>query len=226
MKRANWLPPRCGLRSRGRLRLLPSAGLAQRRRSSCLCRGVGGAGRGLHIISRRLAKSARELRAAVVRADESLATARAAEIKYRSIFENAGEGIFQAALDGRYLAANSALARLFGYASPEELIRAVASVGTQHYVDPTRREAFLQEMQRRGEVSDFESQIRRCDGSLAWISENAYAVRDKDGVATFYEGTVADITDRKQNETEGELRTQRELRPPALPARSFAVRQE
>ena len=164
------------------------------------------------IIRHRLAKSARELRAAMVRADESLATARAAEAKYRGIFENAGEGIFQAALDGRYLAANSALARLFGYASPEELIRAVASVGTQHYVDPTRREAFLQEMQRRGEVSDFESQIRRCDGSLAWISENAYAVRDKDGVATIYEGTVADITDRKQNETEGELRTQRELR--------------
>ena len=66
------------------------------------------------IINRRLANSSRELRAAMARADESLATARAAEAKYRSIFENAGEGIFQTAADGRYLAANSALARLFG----------------------------------------------------------------------------------------------------------------
>ena len=164
------------------------------------------------IINRRLARSTRELRAAMVRADESLATARAAEAKYRSIFENAGEGIFQTAPDGRYLAANSALARLFGYATSEDFICAVASAGAQLYVDPARREAFLQEMRRRGEVADFESQIRRCDGSLAWISENVHAVRDKDGVVSFYEGTVADITDRKRNENERELRTQRELR--------------
>ena len=64
-------------------------------------------------INRRLATSARELRAAAQRADESLVATRAAEDKYRSIFENAGEGIFQTAPDGRYLSANPALARLY-----------------------------------------------------------------------------------------------------------------
>ncbi|HEY5704216.1 MAG TPA: adenylate/guanylate cyclase domain-containing protein [Terrimicrobiaceae bacterium] len=164
------------------------------------------------ILNRRLANTARELRAAIARAEESRANARAAETKYRSIFENAGEGIFQTAPDGRYLAANSALARLFGYASPEDLIRSMTSAGTEHYIDPTRREAFMREMRSSGEIAGFESQIRRRDGSLAWISENAHAVRDKDGAVSFYEGTVTDITDRKQNENEHELRTQRELR--------------
>ena len=132
-------------------------------------------------INRRLATSARELRAAAQRADELLAAARAAEDKYRSIFENAGEGIFQTAPDGRYLSANPALARLYGYAQPADLIHAVTSIGTQIYVDPNRREEFLKEMQTKGEVSDFESQVRRNDGSLIWISENAHAVRDEHG---------------------------------------------
>jgi len=164
------------------------------------------------LIYRRLASSSRELRAAVGRADESLAAARAAEVKYRSIFENAGEGIFQTAPDGRYLAANSALARLYGYASPGDLIRAITSIGTQLYVDPNRREEFLKAMQSKGEVADFESQIRRSDGNLAWISENAHAVRDENGAVSYFEGIVEDITERKRNEIEHEQRTQRELR--------------
>jgi PAS domain S-box-containing protein len=122
-------------------------------------------------INRRLATSARELRAAARRADDLLAAARAAEDKYRSIFENAGEGTFQTAPDGRYLSANPALARLYGYAQPADLIHAVTSIGTQIYVDPNRREQFLQEMQAKGGVSAFESQVRRNDGSFIWISE-------------------------------------------------------
>lgn len=163
-------------------------------------------------INRRLATSARELRAAAQRADELLAAARAAEDKYRSIFENAGEGIFQTAPDGRYLSANPALARLYGYAQPADLIRAVTSIGTQIYVEPNRREEFLQEMQTKGEVSDFESQVRRNNGSLIWISENAHAVRDEHGRVIYFEGTVENITERKRSEIEREERTQRELR--------------
>ena len=146
-------------------------------------------------INRRLATSARELRATARRADELLAAARAAEDKYRSIFENAGEGIFQTAPDGRYLSANPALARLYGYAQPADLVHAVTSIGTQIYVDPDRREEFLKEMQSKGRVSDFESQVRRSDGSLIWISENAHAVRDEHGHVIYFEGTVEDITD-------------------------------
>ncbi len=163
-------------------------------------------------INRRLVTSARKLRAAVYRGDELLAAARAAEDKYRSIFENAGEGIFQTAPDGRYLSANPALARLYGYAIPADLIHAVTSIGTQIYVDPNRREEFLKEMQAKGEVSDFESQVRRSDGRLLWISENAHAVRDEHGDVIYFEGTVEDITERKRSELEREERTQRELR--------------
>ena len=163
-------------------------------------------------INRRLAKSARDLRAAAARADESLAAARAAEDKYRSIFENAGEGIFQTAPDGRYLSANPALARLYGYETPADLIHAVTSIGTQIYLDPHRREEFLRQMQTKGEVADFESQVRRSDGSLFWISENAHAIRDENGIVTYFEGIVEDITERKCNEIEREERTQRELR--------------
>jgi PAS domain S-box-containing protein len=103
-------------------------------------------------------------------------------------------------------------ARLYGYAQPTDLIRAVTSVGTQIYVDPNRREEFLQEMQTKGEVSDFESQVRRNDGSLIWISENAHAVRDEHGRVIYFEGTVENITERKRSEIEREERTQRELR--------------
>lgn len=163
------------------------------------------------IINRRLARSARELRATAARADESLAAARAAESKYRSIFENAAEGIFQTAPDGRYLSANPALARLYGYETPADLIHAVTSIGTQIYVDPHRREEFLKEMQTKGHVADFESQVRRRDGSLLWISENAHAVRNEDGELIYFEGIVEDITERKRNEIEREERTQREL---------------
>ncbi len=162
-------------------------------------------------INRRLARSARELRSAVARADESLAAARAAENKYRSIFENAGEGIFQTAPDGRYLSANPALAHLYGYETPADLIRAVTSIGTQVYLDPDRRDEFLRQMQSKGEVTDFESQVRRNDGSLLWISENAHPVRNESGEIIYFEGIVEDITERKRNEIEREERTQREL---------------
>ena len=149
-------------------------------------------------INRRLAASARELRAAARRGDELLQAARAAEDKYRSIFENAGEGIFQTAPDGRYLSANPALARLYGYATPADLMHAVTSIGTQIYVDPNRREEFLKEMQAKGKVSDFDSQVCRNDGRLIWISENAHTVRDEDGNVIYFEGTVEDITERKR----------------------------
>jgi PAS domain S-box-containing protein len=167
---------------------------------------------GFTIINRRLARSGRELRATASRADESLAAARAAEDKYRSIFENAGEGIFQTAPDGRYLSANPALARIYGYGTPAALIHAVTSIGTQIYVEPHRRNEFLKAMQTKGEVADFESQVRRTDGSLLWISENAHAVRNERGEVMYFEGIVEDITERKRSEIEREERTQRELR--------------
>ena len=120
--------------------------------------------------------------------------------KYRSIFENAAEGIFQTTADGRYLSVNPALARLYGYASPQDLIANLTNLGRQLYVDPQRWMAFIQVLERQRSVTNFESQVYRQDGGVIWISENARAVRDAQGQLLYYEGFVQDITERKQAE--------------------------
>ncbi len=121
-----------------------------------------------------------------------------AEAKYRSIFENAGEGIFQSTPDGRYITANPALARIYGCDSPEEVTGKFTDIERQLYVDPVRRNEFLRSIEESGTVSDFESQIYRSDGSIVWISEKARAVRDRSGSVLYYEGLIEDITQRKQ----------------------------
>ncbi|MEG5172331.1 PAS domain-containing sensor histidine kinase [Microcoleus sp. B3-D7] len=121
-----------------------------------------------------------------------------AEAKYRSIFENAGEGIFQSTPDGRYITANPALARIYGCDSPEEVTAKFTDIERQLYVDPARRNEFLRAIEESGTVSDFESKIYRSDGSIVWISEKARAVRDSSGAVLYYEGLIEDITQRKQ----------------------------
>jgi len=121
-----------------------------------------------------------------------------AEAKYRGIFENAGEGIFQSTPDGRYITANPALARIYGCDSPEEVTAKFTDIERQLYVDPVRRNEFLRSIEESGTVSDFESQIYRSDGSIVWISEKARAVRDRSGSVLYYEGLIEDITQRKQ----------------------------
>ncbi|HEX8465384.1 MAG TPA: EAL domain-containing protein, partial [Abditibacterium sp.] len=117
--------------------------------------------------------------------------------KYRSIFENAVEGIFQTTLDGAYLDVNPSLARIYGYQSPAQLIAALTDIEHQLYLEPQRRADFVAEMGEKGAVSGFESQVRRQDGAIIWISENARAVRDEGGALQYFEGTVEDITARK-----------------------------
>ncbi|QHG19918.1 PAS domain-containing sensor histidine kinase [Nostoc sp. ATCC 53789] len=141
-----------------------------------------------------------------------------AETKYRSIFENAVEGIFQSSPDGRYITANPALASIYGYSLAEEVTAHSTDI-QQLYVDPNRRAEFVRLMEKYGSVSEFESQIYRRDGSIVWISEKAYAVRDEQGKLLYYEGLIEDITQRKQ--TEEELRVffhavSHDLRNPVL----------
>src|SRR5919199_5010861 len=125
-----------------------------------------------------------------------------AEQKYRSIFENAQEGIFQTTLDGHYFSANQALAQIYGYDSPQELIATLSSIQHQLYVDSRRRGEFITLMQQHGEVSEFESMVCRKDGKIIWISENARTVYDASGAPLYYQGFVEDITSRKQAEAE------------------------
>ncbi|MEH2011613.1 sensor histidine kinase [Nostoc sp.] len=142
-----------------------------------------------------------------------------AEAKYRSIFENAVEGIFQSSPDGRYITANPALARIYGYSFAEEVTANFTDIEHQLYIDPNRRAEFVRLMEKYGSVSEFESQIYRRDGSIVWISEKAYAVYDEQGKLLYYEGLIEDITQRKQ--TEEELRVffhavSHDLRNPVL----------
>ena len=129
---------------------------------------------------------------------------RQAEEKYRAIYENSVEGIFQTTRDGHFISANPALARLYGYGSQDELIAALTDIENQLYVDPNRREEFSRLMREQGAVSGFESQAYRKDKSVIWISESARTVRDATGNFQFYEGIVEDITARKQAEFERE----------------------
>jgi diguanylate cyclase (GGDEF)-like protein/PAS domain S-box-containing protein len=128
--------------------------------------------------------------------------------RYRNIVENAAIGIFQASLDGKYIAANLALAQMYGYKSPQDLIDNITNIDTQLYTNPQRRALFERLIRDTGSVSGFESQICRQDKTLIWISESTRLVSDECGVPLYYEGFVQEITNQKQ--TEAELRESEE----------------
>lgn len=142
-----------------------------------------------------------------LRVEQRTAELQQAEEKYRSIFENAAEGIFQATPDGRYISANPALADIYGYDSPEDLIRSVKNIGQQIYVQPRRRDELIAYLNRFGSVDGFESKVYCKEGTIIWISENVRIVRDAEDNLVHYEGSVRNITDRKS--AEEELRRQR-----------------
>jgi PAS domain S-box-containing protein len=124
------------------------------------------------------------------------------EEKYRNIFENAIEGIFQTTSDGHYLQVNPALAKMYGYNSPEELMTNVLDIGRQIYVNPEDRIRLQQAVEKNGSFEGFEAQQYRKDGSKIWTSSNARIVHDTAGITLYYEGTVENITDRKHLESQ------------------------
>jgi adenylate cyclase len=121
---------------------------------------------------------------------------RIAEERYHSIVENAMEGIFQSTPSGGFISANPALAKLYGYDSPAELMLCIKNT-SQVYIEPERRQEFEAAMDAQNAVLGFESMVSRKDGHRIWVSENARAVRDEKGELMYYEGTVSDITERK-----------------------------
>lgn len=123
-----------------------------------------------------------------------------AEEKYRNIFENSLDGIFQSTPEGHFITVNPALARMWGYESPEDLLAGVTAIEHQVYVDPNRRSEFMRVIRQQGSISGFEYQAYRKDGSVMWVSENARAVYDEQGALRYYEGSIEDITARKQAE--------------------------
>lgn len=122
------------------------------------------------------------------------------EEKYRSIFENSVEGIFQTTLEGRFIIANPALARMYGYDTPEELIATVKSIKEELYVRPEERDLFKRILHEKNVISNFEAEMRRKDGAILWVSMGARTIHNKDGEIVYYEGTAEDITERKKAE--------------------------
>ena len=123
---------------------------------------------------------------------------RQAEERYRSIFENAQEGIYRSTPEGRIIMANPAMAKIFGYDSPEELMTGITDVARQLYVDPEERAKIRKSIEEQGFVNNYETQFYRKDGSIIWISMTMQAVRDEKGQILYYEGMDEDITNSER----------------------------
>ena len=122
------------------------------------------------------------------------------EAKYRSIFENSVNGIFQNTPEGRFISLNPAVADMFGFASQQEMIESVQNIGRELYAHPADREDLVRTVRQEGRVEGYEVQMLRKDKSRFWASINLYAIRGKHGDIKYLEGTIVDITERKQAE--------------------------
>lgn len=127
---------------------------------------------------------------------------RRAEEKYRAIFENSGEGIYQSTVSGQFLTANPAFARMLGYDSPKELVSTVVDIDRQLFVDQKHRARLLQMINEHGIVRGSEAQLYKKDGNKIWVSENLRAVRNASGTIQYLEGICDDITSRKDLENQ------------------------
>ncbi|HEX3625997.1 MAG TPA: SpoIIE family protein phosphatase [Verrucomicrobiae bacterium] len=141
----------------------------------------------------------RTIRCAIERQIERSALVAEKE-NYYGIFDHLIEGIFRTTPDGHYMMANVALARIYGYNSPADVIANITDIAHSLYVETGRREEFVELMQGNDVITGFESKIYRKDQTVIWISENCRAVRDAEGKVLYYEGTVEDITERKHAE--------------------------
>ncbi|MFN2531332.1 MAG: response regulator [Pyrinomonadaceae bacterium] len=125
-----------------------------------------------------------------------------AEENYRSIFENAVEGIFQTTTEGTFLSANPAMARMLGYKSAQDLLNDANCVSRGFFFNTEARKNFQQQVKEFGQLRGFETQHRRKDGTLIWCSESVRVVTNNEGEILYYEGIAEDISERKRAESE------------------------
>ena len=154
-----------------------------------------------------IARAAEVFRQTLVDADSAreaavhaLAEQRLAEESYRKLFESSVDGIYVTTPGGALLNANPALARMMGYATPQDLINGIGDIAGTVYVHPEARAEYERLMQRDGMVREYEYQVRTRNGSVLWLSDSASSVHNEAGVIVRYEGTVRDITDQKRAE--------------------------
>ncbi|MCC7117182.1 MAG: PAS domain S-box protein [Anaerolineales bacterium] len=119
---------------------------------------------------------------------------RASEEKYRAIFENANDGIFQSTPAGRFLKVNPAMARMYGYESPQAMVEQVTDIATQIYVNVETREDLQRRLARESKVIGFEVCLQRKDGSQFWGSLDIHSIFDAEGNTLYYEGALTDVT--------------------------------
>jgi PAS domain S-box-containing protein len=136
------------------------------------------------------ARQLNELNKALVRSEE----------KYRSIFENAPDGIYQVTLEGRFINASPSMASILGYDSPEELMETVTDMGKQIYVNSKDRSTYLRMLEGEKDVADFECQFYRKDGTIIWVAIRARAIRNEAGDINYIEGFARNISKRKKAE--------------------------
>jgi len=125
---------------------------------------------------------------------------REAERRYRDLFENAPVAIFQALPEGRFTTVNPEYARIVGYDGPEEMCAGITDIAGQMYVDPADRTRYSELLKTQGAVSNFETQLKRCDGSRFWASMNSRAIRDENGEVVAFDGFLTDVSERKAAE--------------------------
>ncbi len=133
---------------------------------------------------------------------------RTAEERYRRIFENSVEGLFESTPAGRFVTVNPAMARIAGYSSPAEMINEVHDIGRQLYVDPETRKDVKGRLEEKGILEGYECHMLRKDGTRVWISLNVRALRDASGKIVTHDGTAVDITERKRSELERQATTE------------------
>ncbi|MCP4341627.1 MAG: PAS domain S-box protein [Desulfobulbaceae bacterium] len=153
--------------------------------------------RKLEGLNKDLEDRVKEKTAALKQAHEDV---QVSERKYRSIYENAIEGIFQTTPQGRFLDANLSLAKILGYESPRELVATITNVAHQLYARPQDRDTFIHALKQKGEKFGFETQFIKKNGEVIWVMISAKEIRDKNGELLYFQGFAIDITERKQAE--------------------------
>ncbi len=129
------------------------------------------------------------------RAERALAEA---EKKYRTIVENAAGGLYQLTPEGLYLSANPAMAHILGYESPTEMLRTIKNANGIVYPDADERERFMNKLIAEDQIFGYETQILVKDGSKIWVRENVRLVKDEQNHILYLEGSMEDITKRKE----------------------------
>lgn len=127
---------------------------------------------------------------------DAMEAVQSADVRYRTLAENAVVGLYQTTIDGEVIWVNGSAARISGFESPKGMLDSISSI-REMYLDPSQRDEFARKIAQGGSVTDFQYRIRRPDGSIIWLSETAHVMRDESGDPKGYEGSIVDITDRK-----------------------------